>query len=900
MDDGAQNKGVADDTKSTHKVDHINNQTDHVLEGAVCEDGGRGCTGLTIPYDDYAGLRDKYNALIQQCANLQKANDKLIVKWREGKEQIKTWKVYHDRSLAKERSKVRALGIDCENGLHKQHVANAAIGGILENGPKTPMSLNTSPMPSLPYSVASNVLTKGSPLLCDSASQVHGINNNRATASTTSSSDKGAQERIGALRSSRSLETLLDRADETEGEALRTDELAIPKSTNGFNVTTGGTQRSKSSSHSSDLPAIISERSLKRKRASTKEKSVSVYDDVVAHSPGSMAKPIRIKSEQCSSSPVSAIADREAQLVHDSLDLDEVGARLITPRKRRRLQELLRLSQAGMSSPDMRLNGQEARWPTTSNEEFRARDPDATPSADLQLRDDMLYNSAMDRNTKDHPGNLQHLGTAIASKERQKTEVQEAAQAALDLAVPRKLRGSHNQKMARQWLHNNDAHLRRMNRIGSVATSPKAISSAAGDSLGKIHGRPSLRGITAKKQPVRSFSEPPDAGVFQRDGLQSLASVTNQNTKALQPIDPNLQVLPRTGDARSTAKHRSARSRLDRVAVRVSTVTEDGDNDSSNDLPIKKKGDSESLEAKQKTLPRYQQDKTDVQIHKRLVNLLDEPSPQKPVLSPENLPPMASKSSSRSPSKATAHLQPRKAAASHVGQRVPDTSLNETHHRRAEAKGAKCRNLLATGPYLNLHLIDEPGDVLPEHEPLRARPVHRLGPDHFKINPAYNQGVDYAFTEVVRKHEQRKCLPGCTRPECCGSKFRKLVELGGLPTPRRSDLWNTSPSDDAADDEQLLADYLGENRGRLKQITEDKKRELLLEAKTRYFADKHGKHRQAYERRSTPPGFWRTDMPTTQEMEEDREASRKMERVRVEELYREAMRPGGRWMFRDE
>jgi hypothetical protein len=41
-------------------------------------------------------------------------------------------------------------------------------------------------------------------------------------------------------------------------------------------------------------------------------------------------------------------------------------------------------------------------------------------------------------------------------------------------------------------------------------------------------------------------------------------------------------------------------------------------------------------------------------------------------------------------------------------------------------------------------------------------------------------------------------------------------------------------------------------------------------------------------------------MPTTQEVEEDRKAARKMERHKVEEMYREAMRPGGRWTFRDE
>lgn len=50
----------------------------------------------------------------------------------------------------------------------------------------------------------------------------------------------------------------------------------------------------------------------------------------------------------------------------------------------------------------------------------------------------------------------------------------------------------------------------------------------------------------------------------------------------------------------------------------------------------------------------------------------------------------------------------------------------------------------------------------------------------------------------------------------------------------------------------------------------------------------------------SPPGFWRTDFPSTQEDEADRTAGRRMEAEMIQERYREAMRPGGRWRFRDE
>jgi hypothetical protein len=41
-------------------------------------------------------------------------------------------------------------------------------------------------------------------------------------------------------------------------------------------------------------------------------------------------------------------------------------------------------------------------------------------------------------------------------------------------------------------------------------------------------------------------------------------------------------------------------------------------------------------------------------------------------------------------------------------------------------------------------------------------------------------------------------------------------------------------------------------------------------------------------------------MPSTQELERDRQLAEEMERVKVLERYREAMRPGRLWKFADE
>jgi hypothetical protein len=191
-----------------------------------------------------------------------------------------------------------------------------------------------------------------------------------------------------------------------------------------------------------------------------------------------------------------------------------------------------------------------------------------------------------------------------------------------------------------------------------------------------------------------------------------------------------------------------------------------------------------------------------------------------------------------------------------------------------------------TGYKTPLGLLPPPPAALPEDEPLRDRPLSNLTLDDFRINPNF-MGTDYAFSETFRGREQRRCLPGCTKPNCCGNAFRKAVEMGAVQSNKS--------------DAEVLEAYLGRNYNQVvAAYSPAKRKDLLIQARAHAFASQHGKHRQAYERPRTPPGFWRTDMPTTQEAEEDRAKAHEMERQKVEERWREAMRDGGRWLFRDE
>jgi hypothetical protein len=182
--------------------------------------------------------------------------------------------------------------------------------------------------------------------------------------------------------------------------------------------------------------------------------------------------------------------------------------------------------------------------------------------------------------------------------------------------------------------------------------------------------------------------------------------------------------------------------------------------------------------------------------------------------------------------------------------------------------------------------------VRPEEEPFRSLPLNRLNLGHFKINPARNDGLDFAYDAVVRKKDDRKCMSGCTRPGCCGDRFRAMARLGGLPV--------NASSMQAEEDQRILEEYVGEDRHLLDGLSGHDRDNLLVEARARILANQYGRHRHMHQRAQSPPGFWRTDMPDSQEIELDRQAAQRLEREKVEERYREAMRPGGLWTWADE
>lgn len=775
----------------------------------------------TVLYGTYASLRDKYNKLVQQYSNLQEAHNKTVAKWRAGKENIKTWRAYHERSLARERLKHGAS----RQRQHEPGVDDRVAEEPLIDGLQPHVSLDRSPIPSLP-----SRLTTASPV--ESTSSSHnpkkgpgGLDKVSRSYHTAVDLDEANHRITDAPRGRENVEATSDRSDETAG-GTQANRLPTPKFESVAQVGRNEVLVLDSSDHSSDQPVIVSERSLRKRKRAACPQTPGAITNQTAQQDGSVVGPFKVEGEDHSSSPLAARGLLGEKVMHDSLDLDEVGARHITPRKRRRLEELLRISELSQSA-DARVD----IWEVESNGHL----------TDLVDSDAALIAKVTKRQTEENMRD-------------------------------RSLRLTSNKEYSAPAANVEKQRTTKSDVVTSAVTSAAQVRPTKRDTLIKRVEKV----FESNEQPLRSVSEPAEATPSQKQFLEQSMITTAGLQKVLQPTNSNKQLLPQTSEARFTSKRQVSKRRHNRVSDRIEFVTEDGENITA--TSHRWEPQSTTLDTKIKL--RNDQIKTEPEVHRRLASLLDEPSPEKSLLA-KDLTHRVPKSSSRSPSKSTAQSLKRIDRAKDVA----------TPPQRVK---------LVPGPLLTPHPNEGPDDPLPEQEPLRARPLRRLGPEDFKVNPDYNQGLDYAFTEVVRKHDQRKCLPGCTKPDCCGAQFRKLVQIGGFPTSRLSGLWSSSPPEDANNDRLLLAAYLGEDRARLEGLSEAERREVLLDVQTRYFADKHGRHRQAYERRATPPGFWRTDMPTTQELEGDREEARAMERKRVEEMYREAMREGGRWRFRDE
>ena len=118
---------------------------------------------------------------------------------------------------------------------------------------------------------------------------------------------------------------------------------------------------------------------------------------------------------------------------------------------------------------------------------------------------------------------------------------------------------------------------------------------------------------------------------------------------------------------------------------------------------------------------------------------------------------------------------------------------------------------------------------------------------------------------------------------------------------RERGLYESCPpeNDDKGYDYNLLKEYMGDSYRNWVRLSDAEKSTEWEKAQSWYVGKKYGKHR-AMDRQRTPPGYWNNEFEGTQEEREQRDEAKRIERIEVEERWREAMRPEGRWKFADE
>ncbi len=601
----------------------------------------------------------------------------------------------------------------------------------------------------------------------------------------------------------------------------------------------------------SDEPILISERSLKRKRPKLTESTRSeIFEG--AHNPrGNLTKPVRIKSDHGSSSPLSIAAYHALANPHDSIDLDEVGDKTLTPRKRRRMLAIM-----GPTSSDALMPLVDAGKGDCFDHEFQGLSNgnlyqhEARPGSLIDFDEPHLQPEWHFRDTTRANEYSKPLWEVTLKRERSQNHNKPADSSDMISYLQKSHSGN------RYWLHDR-----------------KNLERYAGDGCSDID--------PARSDPVRDV----------------VTSSGQTFTTILGPIDHNRQMLPRTsnsitnqhGDLQKQWKNHPTISRtnpdildrgVSRSAAKIGLLAEDGEK--INDVGNENATDGPSISLGHKPIISKNLRSVDSEAlgtHQRLDTLLSTLPPQNP---PPATPCVARSNATELDTSGGGFN-----GCSSVTKYGDQSCMKET-------KSVNQGSPLSSRP-------------LPKSErqpaaqrPLRIRPPSNLCPEDFKLNPQHNQGLNYAYSEVIRNREARKCMNGCTRPGCCGNLLRKAIEIGGYKAPRKSRLSRTTPEDETEEDQQLLNEYLGDVKYRLKDMPENERKELLLKAQTERFANQYGKHRHMYGRGSTPPGFWNTDMPTTQEEMENRRAAQALEREKVEEMYREAMRPNGRYKFRDE
>ncbi|KAL9059696.1 MAG: hypothetical protein Q9162_000997 [Coniocarpon cinnabarinum] len=380
---------------------------------------------------------------------------------------------------------------------------------------------------------------------------------------------------------------------------------------------------------------------------------------------------------------------------------------------------------------------------------------------------------------------------------------------------------------------------------------------------------------------------------------ESKSKPLGTSTDILSPIDANQQVLPRS--ARSTM---SKKRRLNKDSD-IKQFAEDGESFGSKTRKTKHTAVAQPrlqalLEGPTSLNTHVVQSPGNTRTHHN-TKAFDAASDERALYTPRG-PPKSREGTANVTNKehAVTVIDLERQALDPQSLRTPRTAPALTRCTKPDVNAAPTAPTPATLPR-SRHANNPPSRPTSHYPgvPLRSLSPSRLTLADFKINPNANSNETFAYQETLRKASEKACRPGCTDPDCCGGYWRKFAEMHYAIS-----LDSEDPSNDLTHAEhQLLVNFLGGGpwaQQRAKNLSGKERRDMILDARAAELAQRHGKHRQRFQRRRTPPGFWNEDFPNTQERGREGEEAEVMRREMVRERWREALRDDGVWKFGDE
>ncbi|KAG8773728.1 hypothetical protein FRC15_001849, partial [Serendipita sp. 397] len=155
----------------------------------------------------------------------------------------------------------------------------------------------------------------------------------------------------------------------------------------------------------------------------------------------------------------------------------------------------------------------------------------------------------------------------------------------------------------------------------------------------------------------------------------------------------------------------------------------------------------------------------------------------------------------------------------------------------------------------------------------------------FEVNPAKNNGVNYAYEEVVRKKADRRRMEATDCDQC--RNYYKAV--GPLPPRLQPPLWK-SPTHT----QEAAKDQLRRCKHHMKVESDDDEE---VDRDTAVHQNQVSRHRVVFTAGADPVDYWEIGFPDTQRVKEINAQAEKSHKKKEKMMEKEAQKPDGRYRY---